>query len=272
MTDRKQSMALVPASFAELQAMSATWAKSALIASAMRGRPEDVALVVATGMELGLQPLASLRLINIVEGKPALGADALVAIVKSRRDVCEYFVRVEGETNDSQAVYVTKRVGDPEPQRMKFTMQDAQRMGLAGRDNWKKQPATMLRHRARAALAREVYPDIVGAIFTDEEAAEFAREPPRPDPVMRAREANPMNKDIIAPPIIDVEPEPEPPAIDEAAWTRRIDELKTQADLDTVRGPLNQLPKSDAKVRLRDRYLARVAEVCRPLLTTPDGP
>jgi hypothetical protein len=48
-------------------------------------------------------------------------------------------------------------------------MEQAVNMQLASKDNWRKQPGTMLRHRAAAALAREVYPDVTLGLYTPDE-------------------------------------------------------------------------------------------------------
>jgi hypothetical protein len=57
-------------------------------------------------------------------------------------------------------------------------MDDARKLGLAGKDNYQKQAKTMLRRRAAAALARETYQDLVRG-YDPDEAEDFAP-PPRP--------------------------------------------------------------------------------------------
>jgi hypothetical protein len=51
----------------------------------------------------------------------------------------------------------------------KFTIQDAEKMGLTSKDNWKKQPAVMLQWRACAQLIRQVYPDLINGLHATEE-------------------------------------------------------------------------------------------------------
>jgi hypothetical protein len=46
-----------------------------------------------------------------------------------------------------------------------FTIEEAQAAGLAGKDNWKKYPAAMLRARCVSALSRAVYPEAVLGIY-----------------------------------------------------------------------------------------------------------
>lgn len=129
--------------------------------------PEAAFAIIATGRELGLTAMQSLRSIHVIEGKPTLSADLILALVKSRRDVCAWFMLVE--STDQVAHYRTQRIGEPEPTNMSFTIDDAQRAGVTGKDNWRKYPAAMLRARCIAALSRAVYPDLTLGIYESDE-------------------------------------------------------------------------------------------------------
>lgn len=167
-----------PANVSEAMALADQLAKSSLLPSALRGKPADVLVVLATARELGIGPMQGLSDINVIQGKPVFSADLMVAQCKRRPDVCKFIRLVE--STEERAVYETQRAGSPEPERFTFTMADAEGLGLRGKDNWRKQPKTMLRRRAAAQLAREVYPDLVRG-YDPDEAEDFAR--PRPVPV-----------------------------------------------------------------------------------------
>lgn len=157
--------AFEPGSFGEAMTVAAT-----LVASRMFPHvksPEAAFAIIATGRELGLSMMQSLRGLHLIEGKPTLSSGAMVAIVKARRDVCAYFRLVE--STDQVATYETQRVGEPSPTRMSFSFEDAKRAGVTGKDNWRKFPAAMLRARCEAALARAVYPDLLMGVYEPEE-------------------------------------------------------------------------------------------------------
>ena len=162
-----------------------------LVASRMLPRhlttPEAVVAVVATGREIGLTTMQSVRNIYFVDGKVTLSADLIVSLVK-RHPACEYF-RVSEATNES-VTCETKRKGDPEPTTMTWTLKDAERAGLLNKDNWKKYPKAMLRARCSSDLARAVYPDAAMGVYDpDELSAPMAVEPSRIDvPVTAAPE------------------------------------------------------------------------------------
>lgn len=161
-----------PRNFDEALRIATCYASSSLL-GAVRS-PEAALLIMAVGAELGIPATTALRGIHIIEGKPVLSSDLLVALCVKRPDVCEYFVCTE--STDKQATYETKRKGRSEPIRNTFTMDDATRAGLKvgnPASNWGKYPKAMLRHRAAAELARQVYPDIVLGLYSDSEEDEI---------------------------------------------------------------------------------------------------
>lgn len=123
--------------------------------------------IIATGRELGLTALQSLRSIHVIEGKPTMSADLCLALVTNKPDKCAYFML--SESTEKVATYETHRRGHPKPTRMSFTWEDATRAGVVGKDNWRKYPAAMLRARCIMALARAVYPDCLLSVYDPDE-------------------------------------------------------------------------------------------------------
>lgn len=160
------SQPLQPQDLDQAMRLSEMLAKSDLIPSAYRGKPQNVLLAIIRGRELGLQTLQALSLMHIIEGKPTLSADAMVGLVK-RSGVCSFFRLVESTAE--RATYETLRVGEDTPQRMAFTMDEAKQARLTGKDNWQKFPAAMLRARCQAALARAVYQDVLAGVYDPDE-------------------------------------------------------------------------------------------------------
>lgn len=185
--------------------------KGQLMPRALQGNPANVLLVLMTGRELGLSPMQAIRSIHVIDGKGVASADILVALCKRRRDVCQFFRMVE--STDTRAVYETHRVGEPQPTKMTFTMEEAKAAGVAGKDNWKKWPAAMLRARCSAALARAVYPDLCAGIYDPDELGQ-----PAGAPVSAAVTSTPAfteaaGVETINDPPVDQPPAPETPAV-----------------------------------------------------------
>lgn len=130
-------------------------------------RPEEAAVILLTGRELGLAPMQSLRGIHVVQGRPVLSADLMVAIVR-RSGLCASWRTVE--STPETCTIETRREGETEAARKTWTMADAARAGLTAKGgNWKAYPTQMLRHRCAADLAREVYPDVVLGLYDPDE-------------------------------------------------------------------------------------------------------
>lgn len=166
-----QALSLIPQSFQDIMTLAGVLAKSTLIPRVLYGKPGDIAIIIATGLEFGFSPFVSLRQIYVVEGRPALSADAQLAVVL-RSPACEYFRLVESTAE--LATYETRRKGWPEPTRLTYTIQDARDAGLAGKPNWKLNPLKMLQNRAKSTLAGAVYSDLLLGILSTEEAREEA--------------------------------------------------------------------------------------------------
>ncbi len=127
--------------------------------------PDAILAIIMTGRDLGLSAVAALRGFQVINGKPCPSAQLLIGQVKASR-ACEYFMLVE--STDKSATFETKRVGEPKPVKMTYTIEEARQAGLT-RDNWVKRPKTMLRWRCSVELARAVYPDITSGLYTDDE-------------------------------------------------------------------------------------------------------
>lgn len=168
LADRRTDVAAFePASIDEALAVSKLLVSSRLLPRSIT-TPEAAFAVIVTGRELGLSAMQALRAIHIVEGKPTLSADLMVALVK-RSEACLYFRLVESSA--VVATYEAHRRGEPGPTRLSFSMEEAKAAGVTGKDNWRKYPAAMLRARCAAALARAVFPDLVLGVCDPDELA-----------------------------------------------------------------------------------------------------
>ncbi len=163
-----------PRNLDEALRIAACYASSNLLGEV--STPEAAFMIMATGADYGIPATAALRAIHIIKGKTVLSSDLLVALCL-KSDVCEYFACTE--STEMSATYETKRHGRQEPVRNTFTMDDARRAKLSVADpnsNWGKYPKAMLRHRAAAELARQVYPDVVLGLYSDAEEEDIRGE------------------------------------------------------------------------------------------------
>jgi hypothetical protein len=153
--------------------------------------PEAAFAILATGRELGLTAMQSMRSIHIIKGKPTLSADLIVGLCK-RAPSCEFFQLVE--SSGKVARYETKRVGE-KPTVLEYTIEEAKQAGLLSNDNWRKYPAAMLRARCASALARAVYPDVAMGLYDPDELGAS----------VEVEESIPANAQSVEPPIVTVD-------------------------------------------------------------------
>ena len=172
--------ALAPASYDEMFRLAESMFRSKMFGVSS---PEQAMVVLMTGLELGFSPAQAFRGIHVINNKPTLSADMMVAVCKSRPDVCHFFRMIE--TTDERATYETHRVGEPGPQRITFTAADAKRAGLLSNPTHQKYPGQMLRARAASGLARMVYSDLILGLYTEDEIKDIPAPPApeRPAPV-----------------------------------------------------------------------------------------
>lgn len=168
----KRNDMLQPKSLAEVFDLSVQLANSGM----MRFKPKDaqeISVRIITGMEMGFSAMQSIRNIYNVHGIPSPSTQGLVSLVISS-PFCMYFKKVDEESGVESCTVETLRIGYDKPSRYTFTIAEAEKAGLMGKDNWKHYPAVMLYKRAAAFLCREVYPDVVMGLHTVEEMESMA--------------------------------------------------------------------------------------------------
>jgi hypothetical protein len=141
----------------------------------LRGKPAEIAACILTGREVGIGPMESLSKIHVIDGRPAMSSELMRSLVMRDGHEITYAVLTEDKVTAKG-----RRAGSQEWTEVTWTMKDAQRIGVAGRDTWKKYPRQMLAARATSELCRLLFPDALGGIsYTPEELDEDQGEQPR---------------------------------------------------------------------------------------------
>lgn len=147
-----------------MMSMAKTLIDSGFLPSAIKTPAQAVAIMM-TGRELQIPTMQALRQINVIQGKPTMSAELMLALAHQR---IPGFKCHPIESTATSATFEFQRPGQP-AYRHTFTMNDAAGMGLVGKDNWKKQPAVMLRWRCISAGLRLIAPDAIAGLYTPEE-------------------------------------------------------------------------------------------------------
>lgn len=163
---------LSPQTFEQAVRFSHMLADSDFVPKDFKGKPGNCLIAMQWGAEIGLKPLQSLQNLAVINGRPALWGDSVIAIVRGS-PLCEYVI----ENDDGHTAYCrVKRRGEPEQTRA-FSMDDAKAAGLAGKQGpWVQYPKRMRQMRARAFAMRDVFPDVLRGLPVAEEVMDTPTE------------------------------------------------------------------------------------------------
>lgn len=151
-------------------------AKSSFCPKGMSGKPGDIVVALQMGQELGLKPMQALQNIAVINGRPSLWGDAMLAVCRLSPEF--EFIKEEYLEKEKAYVCIVKRKYEPEFTG-KFSETDARTAGLWNKDGaWKSYPKRMLQMRARGFALRDAFPDLLRGIIIKEEAEDYP-EPPR---------------------------------------------------------------------------------------------
>jgi len=169
-TTQPISFDLSPRNFEEAWRLAEILADSELVPKDFRGKPGNCLVGMQWGSELGLKALQSLQGIAVINGRPSIWGDTMLAIVRAS-PLCEYVV--EDADAAGTAVCRVKRRGEPEQIRT-FSDADAKTAGLAGKAGpWVTNPKRMKQMRARAFALRDVFTDILRGMHMAEESQDI---------------------------------------------------------------------------------------------------
>lgn len=174
---------LSPRSLEQAMQLANILADSSIVPKDFIGKPGNVLVAIQWGMELGLKPMQAMQNIAVINGRPSLWGDALLALVLAS-PVCEYVQ--EWEENGTAFIKV-KRRGKPEDVQS-FSDDDAKKAGLIGKQGpWAQYPQRMKKMRARAFALRDNFADVLKGIAVAEEVMDI--EPVERDITPRATPA-----------------------------------------------------------------------------------
>lgn len=156
-----------------------------------RGQDAAVAAAILAGREMGIGPMTALQHLYVVDGRPAMSAQLMRALVFAHGHSIRFV-----EVNSERCALAGRRNGETSEATVTWTMEDARRAQVNSKTNWARYPRAMLLARATAELCRAVFPDVIGGMayvveeLEDMPAAENGAAPP-PKTVRRARRPSP---------------------------------------------------------------------------------
>ena len=252
-------MGLTPQNIDEALRMADIMAKASIVPKDFQGNPGNILVAIQWGAELGLPPLQVMQSIAVINGRPAMWGDAVIALVRGSG----LLESMHEDIGDTSATCTVKRRGE-EAESRTFSLEDAKKAGLLGKQGpWSQFQKRMLQMRARAWALRDVFPDVLRGVHVAEEAQDVPPERPMgpaevvPMPASASRTEAVKAKLSQRQPARSPDPEPGP---DLVTVLRMIEEAFTRDELKASVEAAKLLPKAD-QVIAREAYKARVAEI-----------
>ncbi|HQN51000.1 MAG TPA: hypothetical protein PK913_08060 [Phenylobacterium sp.] len=164
-----RQIGLTPQSIDEALRMAEIMSRASIVPKDYQGNPGNILVAIQWGAEIGLPPLQAMQNLAVINGRPALWGDAVIALVRGSG----LLETIHEDITADVATCTVKRKGEP-PASRSFSVEDAKRAGLYGKQGpWQQYPKRMLQMRARAWALRDVFPDVLRGVHVGEEAQDM---------------------------------------------------------------------------------------------------
>lgn len=195
-----QHGAMIP--LQDVERMAIAFAKSGLFG--IKTPEQGVALMLIAQAE-GLHPAVAARDYNVIQGRPALKADAMLARFQQAggKVVWNAYTdtAVSGTFSHSQGGSAT----------VEWTIAQAKGAGLTSKDVWRQYPRAMLRARVISEGIRTVYPGVSVGVYTPEEIEDFDSKPAKEVREFKAEvQSVPVQGHTVEPVVEAPKPAPKP--------------------------------------------------------------
>jgi len=129
------------------------------------GGEAKILMILLAAQDLGIKPTVALNggIWNI-QGKVEISARLMSAMIRKAGHSITF-----KQLDSKGCIIVGKRADNGDTMEASFTIEDAQKAGLANRDVWKKFTEDMLYARALSRLARRLFADIIGTAYVEGE-------------------------------------------------------------------------------------------------------
>ena len=143
-------------------------AEASLLPDAYRKQPANILVAMEMADSLGISLTQAINGISVIKGKPSMSAEMMRALVMR----AGHRIKIDASTDKGCRILAARKEWPDDVQEFTFTMEDAQRAGLAGSDTYKRHPKAMLLARATSMACRAVFPDVIaGVSYTPDEIA-----------------------------------------------------------------------------------------------------
>ena len=153
----------------ELYKLCETLGKSNLLPVSLRGKPNDILVIVTMAHEYDIAPMTALNSMQVIQGKIVIPPNLMIGLVY--RKIPGAIIKITPDEKNKTVKCFTARSKDNLEYGYEsfWDIEKAKSMGLYGKDNYNKQLMTMLRWRAIGESCRVTFADVIFGLYMDEE-------------------------------------------------------------------------------------------------------
>lgn len=166
--------------------------------------PEQAAALMLIAQAEGISPALALRDYHVINGRPTLKADAILARFQQAGGKVKW---VRLTDTEATAVFSHPAGGEVE---ISWTMEMAKKAQLLGNQTWQKYSRAMLRSRCISEGVRSVYPGVVCGVYTPEEVESIDVSVRTSEPAVRISEASVRHSEPVVTEVVEAEIVEEP--------------------------------------------------------------
>lgn len=161
---------LTPKNLAEAIEFCKRLSETEFVPTNYRKKPGDILACIQFGAEVGIGPMQALQSIAVINGRPSLFGDVMLALVERSGLLAHHREYHEGDT----AICEVQRKGEKDIHKVKFSQADAVKAKLSNKQGpWTDYPARMRMWRARGFALRDKFPDVLRGLISREEAMDI---------------------------------------------------------------------------------------------------
>ena len=216
----------------EVNIMAVAVAKSGLFG--MKTPEQAMALMLVAQSE-GLHPARAALEYHIIQGRPALKADAMLARFQAAGG------KVEWHDYTPEKVSATFSHPQGGSIRIEWTRKMADDAKLTNKETWRQYPRQMLRARCISEGIRTVFPGVSVGIYTPEEVQDFVPAPNQP------HQEKEVTGEVLPPDVVH-----EPEAYNYEAALDDMADAVSEAQLKAIFAPAWQRAKKDGDKEMMD--------------------
>jgi hypothetical protein len=168
--------AFAPRTFDDAWRMATAMAKGGLFGCST---PEQAFSLMMIADAEGTHPVAAARDYHIIEGKPSLKADAMLARFQAAGGKVKWIKRGDTEVSaefshpQAEPLTVTWSLESAKKITM-WSRKENKRVSITDKDNWRNFPRQMLAARVISEGVRATFPSVLNSMYTPEEVIDFS--------------------------------------------------------------------------------------------------